>query len=224
MSHPKDSKSDVDPPKQIQSRREQKEEYKYNLSSYNFDEDAHVPNESQILESFPSCKPFTTQGQTSSGPVDVKREKTRLQAKESRDRKTRYIKELEDKVEFLENKVMRLNQELDEYKNLLKVNDISKDKDTAMETVVKDFKNTRAYIIEQVQSQNFLDNKCVETWNKVIENVGANIGPRGATRLKLIKLGFKVIINHLMPDAFGYVCYLSQFDEIASKRDMAYMK
>jgi hypothetical protein len=183
-----------------------------------------MTTEPHTLDSLNLLKPSLAQEQIGDNPTSARREKTRQLAKESRDRKSRYIKELENKVEFLENKVMKLNQELDQYKNLLKVNDISKDKDTEMETVVKDFKSTRAYIVEQVQNQNLLDNKCVETWDKVMDSVGANIGPRGATRLKLIKLGFKVIINHLMPDGFGYLCYLSQFDEIASKRDMGHMK
>ena len=40
----------------------------------------------------------------------------------------------------------------------------------------------------------------------------------------MLKTAFKVIISTVMPEQLGYLCYIMQFEEKASKRDLSYMK
>lgn len=132
----------------------------------------------------PAPSPESKADSSDDQPV-TRREKNRRFAKESRDRKNRYIKELEDKVDFLENRVMKLNLELEQYKNLLKMSDISMDKDTELNTVLKDFKSTKTYFLEQLNNEGNINDKCAETWKQILENVGTNIGPKGTIRKKV---------------------------------------
>jgi type II secretory pathway component HofQ len=118
-------------------------------------------------------------------PPISRRERNRRFAKESRDRKNRYIKKLEERVEQMEKKIMNLNLELEQYKNLLKISDISKDKDTELQTVLKDFKNTSAFFKEKIQEANKTEKLCMGTWEKILQNVGTNIGPKGSVRKKV---------------------------------------
>jgi len=127
-------------------------------------------------------------------PKDRK-ERNKVFAKESRNRKNNYIKELEQKIDFLEDKVMKLSMELDQYKHLLKVSDITKDKDSQLETVLMDFKKTEAYFKEKLNECSNPDNMCIEAWNRIMESVGTNIGPIGTVRRKLITTAFKLIIK-----------------------------
>lgn len=92
---------------------------------------------------------------------------------------------MELKVDFLETKIMKCNLELEQYKNLLKVYDISKDKDTELQTVIKDFKETQAYFEEQVHALKTPDGLCKQTWERIIDTVGTNIGPKGLIRKKV---------------------------------------
>lgn len=117
-------------------------------------------------------------------PFD-RRERNRIFAQESRMRKAKYIGELEEKIDFLENKVMKLNMELDQYKHLLKVSDITKDKDTKLDTVLQDFKRTEAYFKEKIQQRQNTDSICIDHWNRIMESVGTNIGPTGNVRRKV---------------------------------------
>ena len=47
---------------------------------------------------------------------------------------------------------MKMNMELEEYKQLLKISDITKDKDTKFQTVINDFRATEAYLEEEAQN------------------------------------------------------------------------
>ncbi|CAI2385162.1 unnamed protein product [Moneuplotes crassus] len=156
-------------------------------------------------------------------PKDRK-ERNKIFAKESRNRKNNYIKELEQKIDFLENKVMKLSMELDQYKHLLKVSDITKDKDSQLETVLRDFKETEAYFKEKLNECSNPENMCIEQWSRIMDSVGTNIGPIGTVRRKLLKTAFKLIIKCAMPQQVGYLCYITQFEEKASKREHTYMK
>lgn len=40
----------------------------------------------------------------------------------------------------------------------------------------------------------------------------------------MIKTAFKIILQHIMPDTLSYLCYICQFEEKATKRDVTYMK
>ena len=80
---------------------------------------------------------------------------------------------------------MKLNMELDQYKHLLKVSDITKDKDTKLDTVLGDFRRTEAYFKEKVQESKNPENMCIDHWNRIMESVGTNIGPTGVVRRKV---------------------------------------
>jgi phosphoenolpyruvate synthase/pyruvate phosphate dikinase len=88
-----------------------------------------------------------------SDPDGMKKYKNKIFAKESRERKKRYVKELEIKVEALEEKVAKLSMELEQYKNLLRVSDISEIKDLKLKTVRQEFTDTKMYLREQLRSE-----------------------------------------------------------------------
>lgn len=69
-----------------------------------------------------------------------------------------------------------------------------------------------------------VNDSCANHWRVLFQTLGTNIGPKGATRKKIVKTGFKVIFKHLIPETLAYMSYISQFDETCSKRDMTYMK
>ena len=80
---------------------------------------------------------------------------------------------------------MKLNMELEQYKNFMKMKDISDDKDEEIKTVINDFRNTNAYMRSQIQSWSNDSLKIEETWKKIVENVGTDFGPKGSTRKKV---------------------------------------
>lgn len=86
---------------------------------------------------------------------------------------------------FLEDKLMKMNLELAQYKNLLKVSDISNDKNIEIETVVNDYKNTQIYLRNQIADQKTDPGLCKEHWKKILDSVGTNIGPKGSLRKKV---------------------------------------
>lgn len=77
---------------------------------------------------------------------------------------------------------MKINLELEQYKNFMKMKDISTDKDEEIKTVLNDYRSTNAYMQSQIQKCNVATDNVEETWKKIIENVGTNIGPKGSIR------------------------------------------
>jgi len=75
--------------------------------------------------------------------------------------------------------------ELEEYKQLLKISDITKDKDTKFQTVINDFRATEAYLEEEAQNIKSSDELWKQHWERVMESVGTNIGPTGSVRRKV---------------------------------------
>mmetsp|Transcript_10860 Transcript_10860/g.9582 ORF Transcript_10860/g.9582 Transcript_10860/m.9582 type:complete len:194 (+) Transcript_10860:363-944(+) len=120
---------------------------------------------------------------------------------------------------------MKTNMELEQYKQLLRISDISKSKDNQFQSVMEDFKNTNMYFKEKMsQYDKDPEKMCKETWIRILESVGTNIGPMGAVRRNLLKTAFKVIIRHIIPETYGYLFHIMQFEEKATKRDLTYMK
>lgn len=114
--------------------------------------------------------------------VEDKRYKNKVFAKESRERKKRFVKELENKVEALEEKVMRLNIELAQYKNLFKVSDISEVKDVKLKTLCQEFLDTKIYLREQLHAESTAKNFSEEHWKKALALANEDIGPKGTLR------------------------------------------
>ena len=83
---------------------------------------------------------------------------------------------------------MKLNMELEQYKNFMKMKDISGDKDEEIKTVINDFRSTNAYMRSQIQAWSNDTTQVEETWKKIIENIGTNVGPKGSIRKKVIWL------------------------------------
>lgn len=77
---------------------------------------------------------------------------------------------------------MKINLELEQYKNFMKMKDISTDKDEEIKTVLNDFRSTNAYMRSQIQNCNTNTENVAETWKKIYDSVGTNIGPKGAIR------------------------------------------
>ena len=75
--------------------------------------------------------------------------------------------------------------ELESYKHLLKESDISKDKNEKLQTVMNDFQSTEAYFKDQVQRFQNPTEMCKETWGRIVQSVGTNIGPTGSVRKKV---------------------------------------
>lgn len=159
-----------------------------------------------------------------SDPDGMKKYKNKIFAKESRERKKRYVKELEIKVEALEEKVAKLSMELEQYKNLLRVSDISEIKDLKLKTVRQEFTDTKMYLREQLRSECFNKDFSADHWKKTLAVANADIGPKGILRRKLLKTAFKVIIKYIAPEQPIYFGYLGEFEEKATKRDMGFMK
>ena len=90
-----------------------------------------------------------------------------------------------------------MNMELEEYKQLLKISDITKDKDTKFQTVINDFRATEAYLEEQVNKTQSSDDLCKEHWKRVMDSVGTNIGPTGSVRRKVNSF-YKFLLDYLI--------------------------
>ena len=82
--------------------------------------------------------------------VECKKAKNKRFAKESRDRKKRYVKELEHKVEYLEEKVQKLTLELAQFKSLLNVGDLTDSKQGKLTSVCQDFMDMKVYVRDQL--------------------------------------------------------------------------
>jgi len=111
----------------------------------------------------------------------------------------KYIKQLESKIDFLENKLMKTNMELEQYKQLLRISDISKSKDNQFQSVMEDFKNTNMYFKEKMsQYDKDPEKMCKETWIRILESVGTNIGPMGAVR-RNVSINVYAYLIYLIP-------------------------
>ena len=156
--------------------------------------------------------------------LKTKKKNNKKFAKESRDRKKRYVKELEKKIEMLEDKIQSMGFELTQYKNLLKISDISEVKNTKLTTVCKDFSDIKTYVKEQAKTESIDKGFSDDHWRKVIQLSEVDIGPNGQLRRKLLKSSFKVIIKHIVPEQLAFPMYLAEFDRKATKRDLGFMK
>mmetsp|Transcript_8305 Transcript_8305/g.7356 ORF Transcript_8305/g.7356 Transcript_8305/m.7356 type:complete len:221 (+) Transcript_8305:267-929(+) len=132
-----------------------------------------------------------------------------------------FIKGLETKIEFLENKVFLLNKELGSFKNRQKIPDIGYKK---LQNIIKDSENTDAFFKEQMSEFSKSFCMCKETWEKMMQSIGTNVESIESVRRKIIKTSFKNIIQNIIPEPLGYLCYLMQFEEKATTKEVKYMK
>jgi len=124
--------------------------------------------------------------------MQVGRKNNKFYAMQNRRRKKEYVKELEEKVQNLENTIVDLNNEIAVYKH--KMFSIA----WGGEAHFTDFESLREawrYRIEEMTQ-----NKEKENGFKQFEEVKDAFGPMGSARRLMIKKWFRTIIENLVPN------------------------
>ncbi|CAI2375090.1 unnamed protein product [Moneuplotes crassus] len=147
-------------------------------------------------------------------PSASRREKNKFYAMQNRRRKKEYIKELESKVETLQQKVADLNDKLDMYKN--KMFSIA----CGGEAHFTDFESLREtwrYKIEDL-----VNSKEQKDHFKTFEEIKDSFGPMGTARRLMLKKCFRTVIENLVPDHIKLVMFLAP--KLSSISDEEYDK
>ena len=117
----------------------------------------------------------------------------KLYCKNTRRKNKEYTKELEAKVDALENKVLYLTSQIDKYKYKMNVMAIGDEKDLSEFKNLEDFGKTD--LLNSLKNGAGLD----DLKNK-IHKLSKTAGSAGKDRQKLIKTAFKVIIENMLPE------------------------
>lgn len=136
-----------------------------------------------------------------SNEEELKKEMNKIYSRRNRRKKKEYVKQLENKILALEQKVEKLTDQLYQYK--IKVNAMV----IGDENDFKDYTDYLIYLKTDFKDlwETWKDGSWREKYQKVIEV----LGPTGKWRQALIKNSFQSIIDNALPDGFKYIMQLA---------------
>ncbi|CAI2363943.1 unnamed protein product [Moneuplotes crassus] len=147
-------------------------------------------------------------------PETFRKTRNKRLAKESRARKGNYVKTLENKVQELEQRVVMLNEKLENFKKKISYLEIGDKRGYHNITEAQDYWHNQlsdALTNPQTSPDHLKD---------IVEYFLNTLGVAGSDRKKVIKNAIRVIIDNLLPETVKTLIYCNKKDPIANDKQL----
>jgi hypothetical protein len=152
-------------------------------------------------------------------PETFRKTRNKRLAKESRNRKTVYIKSLEAKISNLESKIISLNEKVESYRKKISHLEINDGRGHENLSSAQEYwHNDMAKILKDKSKNKNL------SMDKIVNYFVSTLGVIGSDRTKVIKNAVKVIIDNIVPESCKVLLFINRYKLTATDKQLETLK